>query len=100
MSEYEPPSVDGEKAKVAQKNAEKRQSAEMIEFTNAYEKLSEQVQNGTLEYVSVAEMMKELKIKSKKTFMRKAENLDVFDFEKRTNQLGGDASPMVVMITD
>ena len=100
LSEYEPPSVDGEKAKVAQKNAEKRQSAEMIEFTNAYEKLSEKVTNGTLEYVSVAEMMKELKIKSKKTFMKKAENLDVFDFEKRTNQLGGDASPMVVMITD
>ena len=100
LSEYEPPSVDGEKAKVAQKNAEKRQSAEMIEFTNAYEKLSEKVTNGTLEYVSVAEMMKELKIKSKKTFMKKAENLDVFDFEKRTNQLGGDASPMVVMIAD
>lgn len=100
LSEYELPSVDGEKAKVAQKNAEKRQSAEMIEFTNAYEKLSEKVTNGTLEYVSVAEMMKELKIKSKKTFMKKAENLDVFDFEKRTNQLGGDASPMVVMITD
>ena len=100
LSEYEPPSVDGEKAKVAQKNAEKRQSAEMIEFTNAYEKLSEKVTNGTLEYVSVAEMMKELKIKSKKTFMKKAENLDVFDFEKRTNQLGGDASPMVVMVTD
>lgn len=100
LSEYEPESVDGEKAKMAQKNAEKRQSAEMIEFTNAYEKLSEQVQNGTLEYVSVAEMMKELKIKSKKTFMKKAENLDVFDFEKRTNQLGGDASPMVVMVTD
>lgn len=100
LSEYEPPSVDGEKAKVAQRNAEKRQSAEMIEFTNAYEKLSEKVTNGTLEYVSVAEMMKELKIKSKKTFMKKAENLDVFDFEKRTNQLGGDASPMVVMITD
>lgn len=100
LSEYEPPSVDGEKAKVAQKNAEKRQSAEMIEFTNAYEKLSEQVDKGTLEYVSVAEMMKELKIKSKKTFMKKAENLDVFDFEKRTNQLGGDASPMVVMVTD
>ena len=100
LSEYEPESVDGEKAKMAQKNAEKRQSAEMIEFTNAYEKLSEQVDKGTLEYVSVAEMMKELKIKSKKTFMKKAENLDVFDFEKRTNQLGGDASPMVVMITD
>lgn len=100
LSEYEPPRVDGEKAKVAQRNAEKRQSAEMIEFTNAYEKLSEKVTNGTLEYVSVAEMMKELKIKSKKTFMKKAENLDVFDFEKRTNQLGGDASPMVVMITD
>ena len=100
LSEYEPPSVDGEKAKMAQKNAEKRQSAEMIEFTNAYEKLAEQVDKGTLEYVSVAEMMKELKIKSKKTFMKKAENLDVFDFEKRTNQLGGDASPMVVMITD
>ena len=100
LSEYEPPSVDGEKAKMAQKNAEKRQSAEMIEFTNAYEKLSEQVKNGALEYVSVAEMMKELKIKSKKTFMKKAENLDVFDFEKRTNQLGGDASPMVVMVTD
>ena len=98
LSEYEPPSVDGEKAKVAQKNAEKRQSAEMIEFTNAYEKLSEKVTNGTLEYVSVAEMMKELKMKSKKTFMKKAENLDIFDFEKRTNQLGGDASPMVVMI--
>lgn len=98
LSEYEPPSVDGEKAKMAQKNAEKRQSAEMIEFTNAYEKLSEQVQNGTLEYVSVAEMMKELKIKSKKTFMKKAENLDVFDFEKRTNQLGGDASEMVLMV--
>jgi RecA-family ATPase len=100
LSEYEPESVDGEKAKMAQKNAEKRQSAEMIEFTNAYEKLSEQVDKGTLEYVSVAEMMKELKIKSKKTFMKKAENLDVFDFEKRTNQLGGDASPMVVMVTD
>lgn len=100
LSEYEPPSVDGEKAKMAQKNAEKRQSTEMIEFTNAYEKLSEQVKKGTLEYVSVAEMMKELNIKSKKTFMKKAENLDVFDFEKKTNQLGGDASPMVVMITD
>ena len=100
LSEYEPPSVDGEKAKMAQKNAEKRQSAEMIEFTNAYEKLSEQVENGALEYVSVAEMMKELKIKSKKTFMKKAEKLDVFDFEKRTNQLGGDASPMVVMVTN
>lgn len=98
LSEYEPPSVDGEKAKMAQKNAEKRQSAEMIEFTNAYEKLSEKVTNGTLEYVSVAEMMKELKIKSKKTFMKKAENLDVFDFEKRTNQLGGDASEMVLMV--
>lgn len=98
LSEYEPPSVDGEKAKVAQKNAEKRQSAEMIEFTNAYEKLSEKVTNGTLEYVSVAEMMKELKIKSKKTFMKKAENLDIFDFEKRTNQLGGDASEMVLMV--
>lgn len=98
LSEYEPPSVDGEKAKMAQKNAEKRQSAEMIEFTNAYEKLSEQVKKGTLEYVSVAEMMKELKIKSKKTFMKKAENLDVFDFEKRTNQLGGDASEMVLMV--
>ena len=98
LSEYEPPSVDGEKAKVAQKNAEKRQSAEMIEFTNAYEKLSEKVTNGTLGYVSVAEMMKELKIKSKKTFMKKAENLDVFDFEKRTNQLGGDASEMVLMV--
>ena len=98
LSEYEPPSVDGEKAKMAQKNAEKRQSTEMIEFTNAYEKLSEKVTNGTLEYVSVAEMMKELKIKSKKTFMKKAENLDVFDFEKRTNQLGGDASEMVLMV--
>ena len=98
LSEYEPPSVDGEKAKVAQKNAEKRQSAEMIEFTNAYEKLSKKVTNGTLEYVSVAEMMKELKIKSKKTFMKKAENLDIFDFEKRTNQLGGDASEMVLMV--
>lgn len=98
LSEYEPPSVDGEKAKVAQKNAEKRQSADMIEFTNAYEKLSEKVTNGTLEYVSVAEMMKELKIKSKKTFMKKAENLDIFDFEKRTNQLGGDASEMVLMV--
>lgn len=98
LSEYEPPSIDGEKAKMAQKNAEKRQSAEMIEFTNAYEKLSEQVENGNLEYVSVAEMMKELKIKSKKTFMKKAENLDVFDFEKRTNQLGGDASEMVIMV--
>lgn len=98
LSEYEPPSVDGEKAKMAQKNAEKRQSAEMIEFTNAYEKLSEQVKNGALEYVSVAEMMKELKIKSKKTFMKKAEKLDVFDFEKRTNQLGGDASEMVLMV--
>lgn len=98
LSEYEPPSVDGEKAKVAQKNAEKRQSAEMIQFVNAYEKLSEKVTNGTLEYVSVAEMMKELKIKSKKTFMKKAENLDVFDFEKRTNQLGGDASEMVLMV--
>ena len=98
LSEYEPPSVDGEKAKVAQKNAEKRQSAEMIQFINAYEKLSEKVENGTLEYVSVAEMMKELKMKSKKTFMKKAENLDIFDFEKRTNQLGGDASEMVLMV--
>ena len=98
LSEYEPPSVDGEKAKTAQKNAEKRQSAEMIQFINAYEKLSGKVENGTLEYVSVAEMMKELKIKSKKTFMKKAENLDVFDFEKRTNQLGGDASEMVLMV--
>lgn len=98
LSEYEPPSVDGEKAKVAQRNAEKRQSAEMIQFVNAYEKLSEKVENGTLEYVSVAEMMKELKMKSKKTFMKKAENLDIFDFEKRTNQLGGDASEMVLMV--
>lgn len=98
LSEYEPPSVDGEKAKTAQKNAEKRQSAEMIQFINAYEKLSGKVENGTLKYVSVAEMMKELKIKSKKTFMKKAENLDVFDFEKRTNQLGGDASEMVLMV--